>query len=272
MDDSKSKSKNYRIHKAKYSSQDFRAKVIEARDELQANIDFLVDIIRKDRYRLKHYEEQHGDLQYRPILQQGSKDGSIEPKYGNPTELTLEPLASKYRATIKSLFDSIKLINTELLPEDNPEGESTQPTSDSTEEAITKRQSLREQFQAMSKNPQAFQPVEPEASEDDEDFTNKVKQGLIDADQGRTKPTSEVKTQVATSWRDTTPKATKTIPKKPTVEKEPKELEENKPIEDNTPKGLSPMMRARLQGGSLSRMDSIKAKYSKREDDDSEDE
>jgi predicted transcriptional regulator len=267
MEDSTAKSKNYRIHKAKYTSQDFRAKVIEARDELQANVDFLVDIIRKDRYRLKHYEEQHGDLRYRPIVQQGNADGSIETKYGNPTELVLEPLASKYRATIKSLLDSIKLINTELLPEDNPEGEVSQTSSDSSDEATSKRQSLRDQFRSMSENPQAFKPAEPEASEDQEDFTNKVKQGLIDADQGRTKPTKEAKA-ITQSWRDTTPKAT-AKPKQSTVVKEPSEnIEQKKAIDTEGPKGLSPMMRARLAGGGLSRMDALKKKY----EDDGDDE
>lgn len=275
MEDNTPKSKPYRIHKAKYSSQDFRAKAIEARDELQANVDFMIDMIRKDRYRLKHYEEEHGDLYYRPIVERGSKDGSIGPKYGNPTELVLEPLASKYRATIKSLLDSIKLITTEILPEDNPEGESSIGSSEG-EEATNKRQSLRDQFKSMSENPSAFKAPEPEASEDEsedlEDFTSKVKQGLADADNQRTKPTKQVKTTVD-SWKNSTPRVqTKVIPKKQDVVKEPEERSdkstENKPKDIEGPKGLSPMMRARLAGGGLSRMDALKKKY---EDDGEED-
>lgn len=268
MDESTKLKPHNKYRKAKYTSQDFRAKAIEARDELQANVDFLVEVIREDRYNLKRYKEKFGDLRYRPIVQQGSEDGSIEPKYGNPTELALEPLASKYRATIKSLLDSIKLINTEILPEDNPEGESTLPSED-TSEATTKRQSLREQFKSMSENPSAFKPAEPEASEDEdlENLTSKVKQGLADADQGRVKSTKEAKSQ--TSWRQSTPKAkAKTIPKQPTVAKEPSESKENNTKEDNTPKGLSPALRARLAGGGLSRMDALKRKY----EDDGEDE
>jgi predicted transcriptional regulator len=274
---SKTLAKHNKYRKAKYTSQDFRAKAIEARDELQANVDFLMEVIRKDRYRLKHYEEQFGDLYYRPIVSKGSEDGSIEPKYGNPTEIVLEPLASKYRATIKSLLDSIKLINTELLPEDNPEGETSEASAADKEEATNKRQSLREQFQSMSKNPSAFTPAEPESTDDEdlEEFTNKVKQGLADADNARTKTTKQVKTEVQ-SWKQSTPRVqTKVIekPKSNSVVSEPSvKSEEKKPIDTEGPKGLSPMMRARLTGGGLSRMDQLKAKYSKGESEDSEDE
>lgn len=277
MDESIKLKPHNKYRKAKYTSQDVRTKALEARDELLANVDFLMEVIRKDRYNLKRYEERFGDLRYRPIVSKGSEDGSIEPTYGSPTELVLEPLASKYRATIKSLLDSIKLISTEILPEDNPEGETSEPSAESKDEATTKRQSLREQFQSMSKNPSAFTPAEPEASEDDEDledFTNKVKQGLADADNQRTKSTKQVKAEVSrTSWKDSTPKAsTKTIPKAPSVAKEPSESKENSIKEDIGPKGLSPLMRAKLMGGGLSRMDQLKAKYSKGESEDSEDE
>lgn len=271
MDESTKLKPHNKYRKAKYTSQDVRTKALEARDELLANVDFLMEVIRKDRYNLKRYEERFGDLRYRPIVSKGSEDGSIEPTYGSPTELVLEPLASKYRATIKSLLDSIKLISTEILPEDNPEGETTQPSTEG-EEATHKRQSLREQFQSMSKNPSAFKPAEPEASDDEdlENLTSKVKQGLADADQGRVKSTKEAKTTVAKSWRETTPKAqSKLIQKQPTVAKEPeRESQENKPKDIEEPKGLSPALRARLAGGGLSRMDALKRKY----EDDGEDE
>lgn len=270
MDESTKLKPHNKYRKAKYTSQDVRTKALEARDELLANVDFLMEVIRKDRYNLKRYEERFGDLRYRPIVSKGSEDGSIEPTYGNPTELVLEPLASKYRATIKSLLDSIKLISTEILPEDNPEGETTQPSTEG-EEAVHKRQSLREQFKSMSENPSAFKPAEPEALDSDEDLenlTSKVnKQGLADADQGRVKSTKEAKSQ--TSWRQSTPKAqTKVIQKQPLVAKEPSESKEEKPKDIEGPKGLSPMMRARLAGGGLSRMDALKRKY---EDDGEED-
>jgi len=271
MDESIKLKPHNKYRKAKYTSQDVRTKALEARDELLANVDFLMEVIRKDRYNLKRYEERFGDLRYRPIVSKGSEDGSIEPTYGSPTELVLEPLASKYRATIKSLLDSIKLISTEILPEDNPEGETSEPTSESKEEATTKRQSLRDQFKSMSENPSAFKAPEPEATEDEdlEDFTNQVKQGLADADQGRTKPTKEVKATVAKSWRDTTPKAQPIKPKAKSVVSEPeKKSQENKPKDIEGPKGLSPMMRARLAGGGLSRMDALKKKY----EDDGDDE
>lgn len=270
MEDNRKLANHNKYRKAKYTSQDVRTKAIEARDELLANVDFLMEVIREDRYNLKRYKEKHGDLRYRPIVSPGKPEDSIEPTYGNPTELVLEPIASKYRATIKSLLDSIKLINTEILPEDNPEGESTVSSSENQEVAQDKRQSLRDQFKAMSENPSAFKPAEPEASEESEDFTNKVKQGLEDADRGRVKPSAQVKD----SWKDSTPKAqVKTIPKRADVAKEPeRESKENSIKEDIGPKGLSPLMRAKLMGGGMSRLDAIKSKYEKREEDDSDDE
>ena len=288
MDDTitKTKPKANRYHKAKYTTQDVRQKAIEARDELLANVDFLMEVIREDRYNLKRYKEQFGDLRYRPIITPADPENAIGAKpavYGNPTELVLEPIASKYRATVKSLLDSINLINSQILPEDNPEGESTNHT-----EAGTQRQSIRDEFKAMSKNSEAFQPESPQASQSqldaDEDFTESARQGLSDAKATRTQTTIESKATLAKSpkptsqskpsWRDTQPQkpTPRLVPRqKPDVEEEPekkKSLEET--ISDAQPKGLSPMMRARLAGmgksgaSRASRMQDIKERSEER--------
>lgn len=281
--DSQSKiAKHNKYRKAKYTQQDFRVKAIEARDELQANVDFLVEVIREDRYNLKRYKDTHGDLRYRPIVREASKDGSIEAQYGDPTGLVLEPLASKFRATIKSLLDSIKLINSEIITEDNPEGESTIPSDEEN-----KRQSMRDQFKAMGKDSKAFTAPVPsqDDTEDSEELIQQVQQGLADAKAGRTKTSQQTKsiieqpksnTPKSQSWRDTTPSkpTPRLVPRqKPDVEEEPKKPLKSKleeAMEDSQPKGLSPMMRARLAGMGSNRMDAIKKRMST--DDNDEDE
>jgi hypothetical protein len=282
MEDNSTKPKFNRYHKAKYTQQDFRQKAIEARDELQANVDFLVEVIREDRYHLKRYKERFGDLRYRPIVTPEDRENAIEPIYGNPTDLALEPLASKYRATIKSLLDSIKLINSEIITEDNPEGESTIPSDEAP-----KRQSLRDEFKAMGKDSKAFTapvPTEDEELSEDESeaLVSQVRQGLADAKAGRTKTSQQTKTIIESpksntpksqSWRDTTPSkpTPRLVPRqKPDVEEEPKKPLKSKleeAMEDSQPKGLSPMMRARLAGMGSNRMDAIKKRISTDEDD-----
>ena len=73
--------------------------------ELRKQLAFIEQSIKEDRLRLEAYKEKHGDLNYRP--KQG--DG-----FGAPTELVLKPLVNEYRATIKSLLDSLTLIEVKL--------------------------------------------------------------------------------------------------------------------------------------------------------------
>src|SRR5579863_9448371 len=107
--------------KVNLSSQDVRAKVLSLRNELILNLEFIENAIRRNRLFLEKYFEEHGDLNYRPVNNRDN-DGTVI-KYGHPTEVVLEPLASSMRTTVKSLLDSIRLIEVEILPEDNPEGQ-----------------------------------------------------------------------------------------------------------------------------------------------------
>lgn len=74
--------------------------------ELRKQLSFLEESIREDRLKLVSYKEEFGDLYYRP------KTGPNE--RGLPTEAVLRPLVSEYRATIKSLLDSLTLIENKL--------------------------------------------------------------------------------------------------------------------------------------------------------------
>ena len=74
--------------------------------ELRKQLSFIEQSIKEDREKLILYKEEFGDLYYRP------KTGPTE--RGNPTEVILKPLVSEYRATIKSLLDSLTLIETKL--------------------------------------------------------------------------------------------------------------------------------------------------------------
>lgn len=142
------------------SSQDVRNKVIRLRDSLINNLEFLQAAIDDDLEFLKLYRGKYGDLNYRPII---ARDVDGRPTYGERTEILLEPIASKYRATIKSLLDSIRLIESEILPEDNPEGETT--TADSTSSSASsapapgeRRASLRKAFQTQAPTPEPQLP------------------------------------------------------------------------------------------------------------------
>ena len=73
--------------------------------ELRKQLAFIQESITEDRERLEAYKEKYGDLNYRP------KEGD---GFGEPTELVLKPLVNEYRATIKSLLDSLTLIEVKL--------------------------------------------------------------------------------------------------------------------------------------------------------------
>jgi len=74
--------------------------------ELRKQLDFLEETIRENREDLRAYKQQWGDLYYRPKTSPTER--------GKPTETVLKPLVSEYRATIKSLLDSLTLIENKL--------------------------------------------------------------------------------------------------------------------------------------------------------------
>ena len=73
--------------------------------EIRKQLAFIQESIEEDRLRLEAYKRRNGDLYYRPKVGDG---------YGDPTELVLKPLVNEYRATIKSLLDSLTLIEVKL--------------------------------------------------------------------------------------------------------------------------------------------------------------
>ena len=73
--------------------------------ELRKQLAFIQETIEEDRKRLEQYKARHGDLNYRPKVGDG---------FGDPTELVLKPVVNEYRATIKSLLDSLTLIEVKL--------------------------------------------------------------------------------------------------------------------------------------------------------------
>lgn len=74
--------------------------------ELRKQLAFIEESIKEDRLKLEAYKAEYGDLFYRP------KNGPKE--RGLPTETVLHPLVSEYRMTIKSLLDSLTLIENKL--------------------------------------------------------------------------------------------------------------------------------------------------------------
>lgn len=85
----------------------------DLRKNIQNTLDFLNVEIIEDLERLKKWKKDHGDLFYRPAL--GNND------YGSPTTTVLVPVASQFRSTIKSLLESIHLIETKLIKQcDDP--------------------------------------------------------------------------------------------------------------------------------------------------------
>lgn len=176
------------------SSQDVRNKLLDLRDSLVQNLEFIQECIDADYRKLKAYYERFGDLQYRAPLSY-NVDGKVT-GYGTPTEIVIEPLAGKYRATINSLLQSIRLIESEILPEDNPEG-STASSNTNPEQLTQKRTSLRNQFKAQAatgEQPNSETSVEEDRSENIQAPMNPIIEPK--ADVPKPKPWREKKQQV----------------------------------------------------------------------------
>lgn len=77
------------------------------RKNLQKTIDFLNIEMAEDLVHLREWKMRYGDLYFRPDLGNG--------QFGNRTSTVLEPIASQFRATIKSLLDSIYMIESKLI-------------------------------------------------------------------------------------------------------------------------------------------------------------
>lgn len=246
---------------ANLSSQDVRAKILKLRDALILNLEFIEQTVMEDYNRLRAYKERFGDLNYRPVT---GEDAHGKPTYGPPTEVVLEPYASKYRATIKSLLDSIRVIEGEILPEDNPEGEATESSEKTMVQLENKRMQLRNSFESAIQSQTTPVPTAP--IEEPSPIPAKPQTTL------KSKPTRG-------TWRDETPKAqARLIPKVSPVEKEPEEdVVSKKPIVSDEEKpirtGLSPELRARMMGANReSPLARLKRKYDAHEDDGNEDE
>jgi hypothetical protein len=278
--------KPVRVHKAKYTSQDVRQQALEARDELLANVEFLMEAIREDRYKLQRYKDRFGDLKYRPIVSQGKPEHSIEPVYGNPTEVTIEPLASVYRATINSLLQSIRLIQSEIIPDDDAEADTARAKSGQEHELTVKRRaSLREEFSSA-----ASTATVPEAQNDDEDATELVETPKTSSKRTtrtaiesatRTEPKADPAPIAPTSpspqarpWRTKPPVL---VPSNPSVDKEPTQsipAAQPQKVSLQNPETLDPdseRIRAdlnRLRQNSTSRLGALSKKYAKRDKDD----
>lgn len=89
-------------------------RLAKLKETLCDTLDFLEEAITEDLETLKKYKELHGDLKYRPYL---GPD-----QWGSPTDTVLEPIASKYRTTIKTLVDTIAVIEGKIVGDtDDPE-------------------------------------------------------------------------------------------------------------------------------------------------------
>lgn len=154
--------------KPSLSSQDVRMKIIKLRDSLVMQLEFMQKCIDNDFIFLESYFNRFGDLNYRPVT---AYDIDHKPlTYGARTDIMIEPVASKYRATIKSLLDSIRLIESEILPDDDPEGQSSQAAANA-EQSGQRRSSLRENFTSDANHSnKAREPDNtPTEADDDED-------------------------------------------------------------------------------------------------------
>lgn len=248
------------------SDQDLRRDILELRDELSDNLQMVRRVIREDRLKMTAYFEKWGDWRYRPITKTDLVTG--EPmEWGNPTEIVIEPLVTHLRTTIKTVIDSIRAIETEILPEDNPEG---RDVTKSDSETLRARQEMRQAFREKShvetgvvSGPAPIEdaPVErmPKPPKEDPAIAAIIK--------------ATAKPEPQADWRSTTPKALPAksaaiIVEKPTQEQKPQASQNKTPGAI----GLSPEMRAKLgmspqmPGPPLeraeSRMDALRAKYS----------
>jgi len=74
--------------------------------ELKQQLDFIKETIKQDREMLEGYKEKHGDLFYRPKNSDGTE--------GSPTTTVLTPLVSEFKTTIKSLIESLNIIEVRI--------------------------------------------------------------------------------------------------------------------------------------------------------------
>lgn len=250
----------------KYTDQDIRAEVIKVRDELIANLKFLMECIEEDRHTMEGYRSRFKDIRYRPIL---STDATGYITYGLPTDLVIEPLASKMRASINSLLQSIRLIQSEILPEDNPEGAS-QPIEG--EAAVsTKRASFRDSFAKDAQHSKLPpQPIEDALEEAEAEIpptklVEKRKTSTILPIKPVAKP-EQVTEPVSKPWR--TQGQSKFVPKSEAIEP----IAQPQPIVVEAPKTLtnpdkldpeSERIKAELMGLKSNRMAAIAQKYRK---------
>ena len=224
------------------SSQDVRAHVLSLRDELIRNLKFIQSCIEQDRLEMEKYFRQFRDLRYRPVVARDVDGNPTE--YGSPTEVVREPLAVQFRTTVKSLLDSIRVIESEILPEDNPEGRDAGVNP--SESAARRRAALRADFQAPQSTPDAPKPVDVEVSRTPKPIAESKP---IVNDQPAPRP-----------WRETVPKS---------VSPEPVPAKPETPPVVAPPKapqpgaiGLSPALRAQLAGSAPGRsMDAMRDKY-----------
>jgi len=79
------------------------------RDELVENLDFLTKVIKNDREKMQRYFREFGDLYPRQRKMDG--DGYSEEPI---SDRAMEPLASQFRTSIKSLLDSVSVIENKL--------------------------------------------------------------------------------------------------------------------------------------------------------------
>lgn len=233
------------------SSQDVRNKLLQLRDSLVQNLEFIQECIDADYAKLKAYYEKYGDLQYRPVL---SRNVNQSVNHGEPTELVIEPLAGKYRATINSLLQSIRLIESEILPEDNPEG-STAASNSKPEDLSNKRASLRDQFKAQGEQPTIEAPNYPIM----EDVPTKPQPDTTKAKPWRGKQSTFVPSVNNHPERKVVEEP---IAKPVPIETKPLNLSNPEPMDAE-----SERLRAELnslKGGTNSRMSSMREKYGKK--------
>lgn len=250
-----------RIRRPRYTDQDVRAKTLELRDALVANLDFIEECITEDLDRLRTYKERFGDLRYRTIVSEGSKDS--ETVYGSPTHINLEPLASQLRATINSLLQSVNLIQDKIAGVDDPEGSTSLPSTRlaQSSDRVSSRDALRAAFLAQAEQSSLpVQPMDEDPYQDDTKLveTAKAKPRTLISPTPDNKPQAQPKVIPHETnrkpWRETTARA---VAKAKPIEPDTNELQSNTPVEENQKSeskpldpssvGLSPLLRQRLQ-------------------------
>jgi len=276
---------------ANKTNQDVRKEVLDLRDSLLNNLAMIRRAIEKDCVYMDAYFAQFHDFKYRPVT---SRDTDGTPTgYGQPTEVFIEPLAQQMRTTIKSLLDSIRVIETEILPEDNPEGSDT---ARGGSDRAAHRAALRASFHAdqgaeslpdpvdpgdVERTPKLVEPPKPAlktppssivrmGAESPTDSTPRktlkvLSQSADRADSGN--PSTPLANHSETKprpWRDTTPRAQSETPSPNVVQNESKPIET--PVIEKPMVGLSPALRASLGMGAPSRMSAMRDKYAKPKD------